>query len=189
MSDLIELAEKYGCDKLHSHSYIPFYIELFAGRPIKRLLEIGIGYEDLMKPFVPHYVHGASLKMWEEYFPEAEIFACDIREETLVNEGRIRSMVANQADVADIAKLLIFANGSWDAVIDDGSHKTADQIFTARHLVPTMSPGSVYVIEDVQEPDVVFSALGPVVISRKNTAIDVWRFGKRPDDNLVVIQL
>ena len=82
---LESLAIKYSCDKYYAHSYIPFYTELFENMNVRRVLEIGIGYEDLMGPFVPHYVHGASLLMWNDYFQKAAIYACDIRSETLVS--------------------------------------------------------------------------------------------------------
>lgn len=192
--DLKSLAEKYCCDKLYSHSYIPFYERLFAGRTVKRLLEIGIGYEDLMTPFVPRYVHGASLRMWEEYFPDAEIYACDIRLDTLINEGRIHSMVCDQSKGDSLAAMVFeFTNGlqeGLDVIIDDGSHVAAHQIFTAKCLLgnkgvpPVLNPGGVYVIEDVQEPERVAPAVSGAI----------WRpptreAMKRPDDCLVVIQL
>lgn len=191
--DLKSLAEKYCCDKLYSHSYIPFYERLFAGRAVKRLLEIGIGYEDLMTPFVPRYVHGASLRMWEEYFPDAEIYACDIRPDTLINEGRIHSMVCDQSNGNSLATMVFeYTSGlleGFDVIIDDGSHVTEHQIFTAQCLLLRLNPGGVYIIEDVQEPDAVFHALEPTLIHGRSTRIDVHRFGKRPDDNLIVISL
>lgn len=176
---LEELAIKYGSDKYYSHSYVPLYEQLFNGRTVKRLCEIGIGFEHLMSPFTPKFVAGSSLRMWAEYLPEAEIYACDIRPETLINEGRIHSIIADQSSARDLAQLLCFANGSFDVIIDDGSHKTADQIFTAQYLIPTMSEGGIYVVEDVQEPAVVAAAIGGTI----------HRFNKRPDDCLVVVSV
>lgn len=182
---LTELAQKWCADKFYSHSYIPVYEKLFKGRSVRRLLEIGIGYEDLMKPFVPKYIHGASLKMWEEFLPDAEIFACDIREDTLINKGRIHSMVCDQSKGHSLADMIFeFTDGlskMFDVVIDDGSHQTDDQILTATCLFPRLSPHGLYVIEDVREPDVIVEKLRhmrPVVL----------KFDKRPDDCLVVIQ-
>ena len=180
---LEEIAKKYNSDKLHSHSYIPFYAELFKGRIVKRLLEIGIGYEGLMKDFVPEYTHGSSLYMWQEFFPEAEIYACDIREDTLINEGRIHSMVCDQSSGHSIAEMAFaFSEGltlGLDVIIDDGSHQTEHQILTAQCLIPRVSKGGVYVIEDFQEPWRVAAIVGGTV----------HQFGKRPDDNLVVVEL
>lgn len=182
------LAEKYGCDKLHIHSYIPFYEGLFQGREVKRLLEIGIGYEDLMKPFVPFYVHGASLKMWEEYFPEAEIFGCDIREDTLINEGRIHSFVCDQSSSSSLLKLMRSTGGAcrnrighFDVIIDDGSHQAEHQITSARVLLPYLNRGGVYIIEDVQDPDTVTEALGGGRVIKFSPRGPVW------DDTLVLL--
>lgn len=183
---LTDLASKYGCDKLHSHSYIPVYEELFRNRTIKRLLEIGIGYRDLMEPFVPHYVHGASLKMWEEYFPEAQIYACDIREDTLINEGRIKSMVCDQSSIDSIVELVAAFGPAFDVIVDDGSHRFEHQLLTAKILVPSQDMGSLYVIEDVQEPELLAHAISAAI---HGPTVTVHRLHKRPDDNLVVIEL
>jgi hypothetical protein len=144
---------------------------------------VGIGYEDLMKDFVPFYVHGASLRMWADYFPEAEIFACDIREDTLINEGRIHSVVCDQSNIdSRYAMVRAFAPCHWDVIIDDGSHKTDDQIHTAGMLLvePYLNKGGVYIIEDCQEPE-------RIVKDLYSTAV-IHRFNKRSDDCLVVIQ-
>jgi len=193
MGKLQELATKYGVDKLHSHSYVPFYSELFEGRNIRKVLEIGIGFESLMTPFVPFFVPGASLKMWAEYWPEAEIYACDIRPDTLINEGRIHSTVCDQSSVASVRSMLADYGTDFDLVIDDGSHELDHQIITARIIVPVLKEGALYVIEDVRDPDAVF--LGLLSMVRGFPArvdnpepMQIHRFGKRPDDCLVVIQ-
>lgn len=180
MATLIELAERYCCDKLYAHSYIDsgFYEELFRGRNVRRLLEIGIGYEDLMKPFVPRYVHGASLRMWEEYFPTALIRGCDIRQDTMLPvTERLLTVVADQSQ--PIEMLRVAALGPYSVIIDDGSHETNHQIMAAITLLPYLTAKGVYVVEDVREPDAVVEALGIGT---------VIRFNKRPDDCLIVIQ-
>jgi hypothetical protein len=149
---------------------------VFRNKTVKRILEIGIGYKDLMEPFVPQYIHGASLRMWRDYFPDAEIYACDILPETLINDGRIHSIEVDQSKASDLEKLLPW--GPFDVIIDDGSHLPLHQIFTAKFLLPHLSRGGMYVIEDCRDPERVISSLGAGVIIRGN---------KRPDDNLVVM--
>lgn len=178
---LEELAIKYNSDKHFFHSYIAgFYENAFA--PMRgtatAVLEIGVGYRHLMEPLVPEYTHGSSLYMWRDYFPNAEIYSCDIRPETLINEGRIHSIVADQSSLDDLYKLLALNNGHFDVGIDDGSHVTSHQVFTARILAGHCD---LYVIEDVSEPDRVAEELAewnPVI----------HRFPKRNDDCLVVIR-
>lgn len=39
-----------------------------------------------------------------------------------------------------------------DVVIDDGSHRSPDQIATLTALLPTLRPGGVYICEDTHDP-------------------------------------
>lgn len=187
-SRLYDLAVKYASDKLYWHSYIPFYESLFDPKnenltiPVRRVLEIGIGHESLMQPLLPvgvKYVHGSSLRMWEEYWPNAQIYGCDIREDVLVNEGRIKSKVCNQASPIDLLGLMAWSMGRFDLIIDDGSHLFEDQMVTAICLLPYLNAGGVYIIEDVW-PD-----------KGAQLALEfggmLWRGDKGRDDNLVVI--
>ena len=173
--ELNALAEKYSCDKLYFHSYIPFYSRLFHGRTVRVLVEIGIGYEELMAPLVPRYIHGSSLKMWKDFFPEARIIGCDIREDVLFQEDRIECLQVDQTCKEDLMRLAAFKP---DVIIDDGSHRTEDQIFTAQVLLPCLRPEGLYVIEDVKEPEKVIKAVGGMWV----------QFPKRNDDCMVVIK-
>ncbi len=152
------------------------------GVEVRRLLEIGIGFKDLMVPFLPagvEYVHGSSLKMWEEYFPEAEIFACDIREDALINEGRIRSMVCDQSSPLELGVMCGVYGLIYDVIIDDGSHQYEQQRISARMLLRYSKP-SLYVIEDVWEDT------GLLLAQEFNGQL--IRGEKGRDDNMVVIR-
>lgn len=187
---LLELASKYCVDKLHSHSYIPAYEELFAGRRVGRLLEIGIGYRDLMEPFVPKYIHGASLKMWNDYFEDAIIYGCDIREDTLFQSTGIRTFQCDQSDYLSLQSLIRRTGGGFDVIIDDGSHQTEHQIFTALVLLRELTLHGVYIIEDVQEPKKVMAELAKYadIVPFLNLSIECAVFNKRIDDTLVVVK-
>lgn len=184
---LTDLAIKYSCDKYYQHSYIDsgFYEKLFAGRDVRKFLEIGIGYEALMAPLVPKYIHGASLRMWEEYFPHADIFSCDIRSDTLVNEGRIRSVCCDQYDASSLQKMItafwswrrVFDDRGFDVIIDDGCHHTLAQVISFYTLWPYLNHGGVYVVEDVGYPEILAKAIGG--------EIHVFRKNGRWDDVLV----
>jgi hypothetical protein len=191
---LKQLAEKYGSDKLYRHSYIEnFYEKEFEGRDVKKLLEIGIGYMDMMKPFSPTWVPGSSLRMWREYFPDAEIYAIDNREDVLINEGGIHSMVCDQRNSSQLREMLDAYGCDFDVVIDDGSHATIDQLYTAFSIVPRMKKGSVYIIEDVQEPDILGEILALVTNAYRspvfNPYVDDFQFKRTPDDTILRIRL
>lgn len=181
---LLQLAMKYNSDKLYWHSYIKKYEELFTGLDVRRLLEIGIGHRDLMQPCLPagvEYVHGSSLKMWEEYFPEAEICACDIREDVLVNHGRIRSVVCDQSSLNDLTNLMFWCEADkLDLVIEDGSHDPEHQMFTTAVIVPRLKSGSLYVCEDC------WPETGSAIA--KEFGGEFWQGEKGRDDGLVIIR-
>jgi|SRR6266850_1288043 len=149
MNRLCELALKYGTDKTPywnnctGHCYTPFYEDLLRGREIKNILEIGI-------------CTGASLRMWEEYFPEAKIWGIDIDPNVLFDTDRIKTFQCDAGDEDDLMKFeesvgLDWADFDLDLIIDDGSHLVKDQIIAARWMIPTLSEKGLYVIEDVQQ--------------------------------------
>ena len=184
MRNLTNLALKWRTDKLFRHSYIPFYEELFKDRVVKNLLEIGIGYKDLMEPFVEGYIDGASIYMWSEYFPDANIYTCDIREDILINSGNIKSFVCDQSSSIQLLDLMVKINAKLDVIIDDGSHAVFDQILSAQTLLPFLNEGGVYVIEDAQDPSAIMDAAG----SMDALQVSPHLLGKTWDDNLIVIR-
>ena len=93
---LHELSGRWGTDKgPPTHSYIPCYERLLEGMDARRVLEVGIGSPECMG-HVPGYRAGASLRMWADYFPQAEVWGLDSNPASLVNEGRIRSLLCDQ---------------------------------------------------------------------------------------------
>lgn len=183
MSTLSELAVKYASDKFYKHSYIDVYERLFEGFSPKRVLEIGIGYPELMQRQLPSgvgYVHGSSLRMWSELWPDAAIYGADIRLDTHINEGRIRSLYVDQSSF-DTMKTLGEYFGPFDLIIDDGSHYLGDQFKSALALLPALSCGGIYVIEDLLPDNADF-------LVRLLQQGEVIRLGKTWDDNLVIVR-
>jgi len=120
---------KYGTDKATFHGYCPFYEQHLPAAP-KRLLEIGVK-------------DGASLRMWREFYPEAEIVGIDINPPIAIAGCTVLQMDAT--DTVALATL-----GQFDVIIDDGSHLTSHQqiAFTQLYWVQ-LKPGGWYVMEDV----------------------------------------
>ena len=150
MNRLSKLAIKYGTDKvpINGHSYTPYYHKLFKDMKVGKLLEIGMGYPETMQ-HLPDYKIGASLRMWRDYFPKAMIYGCDIKPTTMFKGNRIKTFICDQSDKDSLMAMMNFI-GNVDIIIDDGSHKTEHQIFTAKVLRPFTK---VYIIEDVKEPE------------------------------------
>lgn len=150
MTPLCEMARRHGTDKggnhqTHDrwcHEYTPVYWKLLERRreQVRRVLEVGVHY-------------GRSLRMWEEFFPNAEIVGLDIYEPHLFNAGRIRCYWADQGNADSLrAAVAAAGGGEFDLIVDDGSHEPHHQVVTANTLLPYLAPGGLLVIEDFNPP-------------------------------------
>ena len=146
-NDLDRLAVHHGSDKFGSHYYTNHYHSCFApirDRPLE-LLEIGIGgYDDPSSG-------GASLRMWKDYFPAAQIYGLDWYEKPGVAEDRIRTYQGSQTDPVAMARILADTpDQAFDIIIDDGSHRNEHVIATFMMMFQYVKPGGWYVVEDMQ---------------------------------------
>jgi hypothetical protein len=119
------------------HNYTELYERLFLqwkDEPIT-IFEIGVAA-------------GGSLKMWQDYFTQARIFAVDIEPKTAFDNARVRTFVADQAN-RDQLKAAIDAAGEPHILIDDGGHTMEQQQVSLGYLFEHVRPGGYYVIEDV----------------------------------------
>jgi len=178
--NLKPIAAKYGSDKCAWHSYGRVYDQLFEGKTVRKMLEIGIGYKGLL---AESYENGASLRMWAEYFPAAEIYGLDIREDALVNEGRIHSHVCDQGKIQSLLAARDFIGADFDLIVDDGSHQPEHQILSACVLWPCVASGGRYVIEDVWNA----AEVSPF-LPFEHDVIEL-KIRRVPDDRLVVSKL
>ncbi len=156
VTPLCELAYQYGTDKCPQidHTYTPFYFELLKNKrhSVKKVLEIGVGHPDNMQHVVVlkgSYKLGASLYMWRDFFPNAQIYGADIRPESMFTDDRIATFLCDQNSEKDLLRLLTEIGTDLDLIIDDGSHKPEDQIATCQILMPLLKRDVLYIIEDV----------------------------------------
>lgn len=168
-----------GCnDKGGTHSYLETYEKLFE--PFRHgcsMMEIGLALGD-------------SVKLWDKYFEKSFITGVDISIvfETVDMETRITEnknwIDFIEADATKEEFARVFRSGTFDIVIDDGSHMEADQIKTFQLLKSKMKPGGIYVIEDILALDQnrhKFEALHP-----NCEIIDLREVKGRFDDVLIV---
>lgn len=162
ITPLCQLGAKYVSDKspLVHHSYTPYYYEIMnpVRKKVKKFFEIGIGFPGTML-HIPEdmwrkYKIGASFFMWRDFFPNAQIYGCDIKPEIIIKEDRIETFVCSQADSGKLCDLFQKLGGDFDFIIDDGSHEVGHQIISAIALVPYLTPDGLYVIEDVKKESV-----------------------------------
>ena len=125
-------------DKCTGHSYHIVYDQIFGQHrhePI-RLLEIGV-------------MSGASLLGWAEYFthPETSITGIDITFEhmnVILTDDRINFFIKDGTKKSEAL------SGTFNFIIDDGSHKYADQLSSFVVYKDSLLQGGFYIIEDVQ---------------------------------------
>lgn len=118
------------------HNYLPLYQRHFEANRlnVKKILEIGVE-------------SGTSLRMWSEYFPNAEIYGFDIEPECkLCETDRIKVIIGDQCSETDMEML---PNG-FDIIIDDGLHSIKSQLSCFEFLFKNkLSETGIYVVEDV----------------------------------------
>ena len=86
---------------------------------------------------------GASLRMWREYFPRAQIFGIDVDPEAEAHaDDRITVLIGSQSDTRFLDAALE-RTGRPDIVLDDGSHYARDQTTTLLHLWRHVKPGGI----------------------------------------------
>ncbi|OGH16350.1 MAG: hypothetical protein A3C30_03155 [Candidatus Levybacteria bacterium RIFCSPHIGHO2_02_FULL_40_18] len=171
VTPLCKLALKYGTDKCPQlkHSYTPFYYQLLKDkrREIKKVLEMGIGFfpgmpekKVFFDPGLKRTYHmGASLYMWRDFFPNAQIFGADDHPETLFEDNRIQTFLCDETKKEDIVELVKKTGTDIDLFIDDANHNSRKQIFLAKNLMPLLKKDVIYIIEDVYYPDNILNAL------------------------------
>ena len=120
-------------------NYGPIYDRHFADfrdQPIN-ILEIGV-------------LKGGSMRLWEKYFPKANIYGIDIDEECQQYESdRTKIFIGDQGDVSFLRNVKAKIP-RIDIIIDDGSHRAKDQKITFEEMYYHVTKPGVYLIEDIE---------------------------------------
>ena len=169
MDELTQLATKYGTDKWGKHHYTPVYYDMFATRrdSVKKVVEIGAG-------------EGASLRMWRDFFPKAVVYGMDNEENRIFNEDRITVLEGDQSNGNDLRSFISRIGWDIDLIVDDGSHKSSDQVFSCLTLMPWINKPVRYAIEDVSDPEII------KCFDRYET--ELVKCGDRNDDRLIIVR-
>lgn len=95
---------------------------------------------------------GGSLGMWREYFgARCQIYGVDIEEACKVYESpKIKVFIGDQQN-RDFWRKFNEQVESIDVLLDDGGHTPEQQIVTLEEMLPRLSPGGVYICEDVTD--------------------------------------
>ena len=168
---LAELGEKYAPTK-RLHNYLVHYWTHFRDirLDVRKVVEIGVQSD-------------RSIRMWEEFFPNATIYGVDVDPRCKQYEGgRRRIFIGDQSDASFWSRVIGEVGADFDVVIDDGSHRVEHQIRSFNILFPALSRHGIYVVEDT----------GPVVedadlrtVNELKGLVDHimhWPDGVRPED-------
>ena len=141
MQNLSSIAEFYKTDK-YEHGYTKVYEKYFDNIRDQKLKILEIGIAD-----------GKSLLMWSDYFQNSTIIGIDIHkidiQEKKLNRNNIKVHQGSQSDEKFIDEI-INEYGSFDIIIDDGSHLKKDVIKSFHLLFPHLNNEGLYVVEDIQ---------------------------------------
>jgi len=156
ITELCKLADKYGADKCPqiAHPYTPYYYEIFKDKKdsVKKVLEIGIGTANYMHHHPKHYVKGASLRMWRDFFPNAQIYGADVLPEAMFEDERIKTFMCDERKKEDLEKLIKNTGSDIDIFIDDALHSRPIQVELCKTMMPLLKKDVIYIIEDVMQP-------------------------------------
>ena len=154
-TNLCKLGEKYSSDKspfnknkidFHRHVYTPIYDMLFSPLREKKINFAEFGILD-----------NSSIRMWREFFPYANIYAFDNRDDILLNakSQNLKNVIYKKLDVGDINQIKEqFSNlqkkgVKFDIILDDSSHVFEHQINIIKGCAKFMKKSGLLLIEDI----------------------------------------
>lgn len=153
-TELCEIGKKYDTDKSsqrtnvsdirHCHPYTIFYDAIFNER---RNDNLNIGEFGILD--------GASLLMWQEYFPNASIYGFEYNNQLIINfkekynNDRIYLSYLDVKNEESINLALDSFNVQYDIIIEDTTHQFEDQIRAIENSYKYLKPGGMLIIEDI----------------------------------------
>jgi hypothetical protein len=140
MYSLDQIAKLYGTDKsseIHNYcTYYEKYLPFDREDPIK-ILEIGVW-------------NGNSLLTWKDYYPNSIVVGIDIMNQCLRYTNPSKNIwieIGSQNDI-NFLRSVVDKWGSFDMILDDGSHMNEDVIISFNYLIDYVKNSGVYIVED-----------------------------------------
>ena len=145
---LEEIADNSRTDKNTTHSYLPLYQQLLMGKKetAKNVLEVGI-------------CTGGSIKLWSDYFTNANVYGLDIMNinkvwESIKDTEKIILHTSIDAYNHDFfVTNFLNKNIKCDFMLDDGPHSLESMIKFIQLYSQIMTDDGILIIEDVESWD------------------------------------
>ena len=130
------------------HNYHKHYAPRFnpIRNKVKKVLEIGV-------------FRGHSMLMWQDYFPNAQIYGVDIdysphnfgknAYDICKDEPRIKLFEMDACNPINVQRLMKEIGNDFDIIIDDGSHHPVHQLFSTLHYTDYLKDDGIFAVEDV----------------------------------------
>jgi GR25 family glycosyltransferase involved in LPS biosynthesis len=185
---LVDLIDNNRSDKNTTHSYLDLYEKLLYDKKYKakNVLEIGIG------PYTNS--NGGSIKLWHDYFVNANIYALDVLHMDDVWDGikfndRINLITSTDAYNEDFFNsYFLYKNLKFDFLLDDGPHTIESMKQFIKLYTNIMTEDGILIIEDVQHMDWI-QELTQVVPEHLQKYVEVYdlRYVKQRYDDIVFV--
>ena len=158
---------------------------------MKLVFECGLGTNNpnLSGNMTVNGMPGASLKVWRDYFKNAQIYGADIDKDILFEEDRIKTFYVDQLNTASIEEMWKKIEiKNFDIIIDDGLHTTDANINLFLNSFKKLKKNGIYIIEDVQSEE-----FANIMEKLKNFSPELVILGKNNlysmgDNNLIIIR-
>ena len=142
---LEDIVDNSRTDKNTIHSYLPLYQNLLINKKetAKNVLEIGI-------------YHGGSIKLWTDFFTNANVYGLDIIHiddvwEGIKNKEKIILHTSTDAYNNDFFTThLLNKNIQFDFMLDDGPHTLESMKQFIKLYSQIMTDDGILIIEDIQ---------------------------------------
>ena len=91
-----------------------------------------------------------SLRAWRQFFRKATLYGYDINDFSFFSQVTTITFQGDQASREDLARFLRESGEPrFGAILDDGSHASSHQQISLGALFPSVEPGGMYLIEDL----------------------------------------
>ena len=128
-------------DKNTCHSYLETYEKLMKDKHLtcKNVLEIGIQ-------------HGGSMKLWNDYFVNANIYGIDVdKSPKFLEEYKRVKCLKMGAYSQESIDYFSNQNIAFDFIIDDGPHTIDSMIYFIKNYTQLLNNDGILIVEDVQD--------------------------------------
>ncbi len=158
MSNLIDIGKKYPTSKNRS-GFVELYEVFFEHYKTKKIniLEIGVD-------------NGDSLRLWREYFPNANICGIDIKAKQF-EINKVDILCGDQSDNLFL-KSVVDKYKNFDIIIDDGSHISKHIISSFKFLFKYLNKDGLYIIEDLQTSYITRYGGSRINLKKNNTSMN-----------------